>query len=71
MSLPVYLNVAQYPRRMRWFMAGAWLVIGLKCVVVWWAMAHWNAPMHPLWVVGPTLLFAALVTGIWLTHRPD
>jgi len=49
----------------------AWAVIAAKCTVVWWAMIHWNMPYHPLWVVGPTVVFAALATAIWLTHHED
>lgn len=52
-------------------MAVAWALIAVKCVVVWWAMIHWSVATHPLWVVGPTLMFAALVTAIWLTHHSE
>ncbi len=71
MDLPIHVNVAQYPRRLRWFMAIAWLVIVAKCLLVWWAIGHWNVALNPLWVVGPTLIFAALVTAIWLTHHAE
>lgn len=71
MDLPIHVNIAQYPRRLRWFMAAAWLLIALKCVFVWWAIEHWNVALHPLWVIGPTLMFATLVTAIWLTHRSE
>jgi hypothetical protein len=64
-------NTAQYPRRMRWFMTIAWMVIGVKCVLVWWAIDHWNIPVHPLWVVAPTLIFATLVTALWIAHQSD
>jgi hypothetical protein len=49
----------------------AWALIGLKCVLVWWAMAHWRVPIHPAWIVAPTIIFAALATGLWATHRQD
>lgn len=52
-------------------MAVAWVLIAVKCVLVWWAMNHWAFATHPLWVVGPTLLFAALVTAILLTHHSE
>ncbi len=71
MNTPGYINVAQYPKRVRWFMMVAWVVIAVKCLLVWWAIGHWNVPVHPMWVIAPTVMFAALVTGIWLTHRPD
>jgi len=71
MHLPVQINVAQYPQSVRRFMGIAWILIVVKCVVVWWAMLHWNVPLHPMWIVGPTLIFATLASVIWLTHRPD
>ncbi len=56
---------------MRWFMAVAWVVIAAKCWFVWWATNHWNLAFHPLWIIAPTLVFATLVTAIWLTHRSE
>ena len=71
MNLPIHIDIAQYPRRVRWLMAVAWALIAVKCVVVWWAIGRWSVPVHPLWVVAPTLVFAALATAIWATHRAD
>jgi hypothetical protein len=71
MNLPLHIDVAQYPRRVRWFMAIAWVAILVKCVLVWWAMGHWHVPYHPMWIVGPTLAFAALASALWLTHYED
>lgn len=56
---------------MRWFVAVAWVIILAKCVAVWWAIVHWNVPVHPLWVIGPTLAAAALATLLWATHDED
>jgi hypothetical protein len=70
-NFPGHMSLAQGPKRVRWFMAVAWALIAVKCVVVWWAMIHWSVATHPLWVVGPTLVFAALVTAIWLTHHSE
>lgn len=50
-------------------MAIAWIVIIAKCGWVWWAVDHWHLPFHPLWIVLPTLVAAALATVLWLTHR--
>jgi hypothetical protein len=66
-----HLDEVRYPVRMRWFLAAIWLVIVAKCVAVWWAMVHWSVPMHPAWVVVPTLAFAGVATAIWLTTRDD
>jgi hypothetical protein len=71
MHLPVNINVGQYPRRMRWFMFALWIVIAVKCILVWWAMDHYRVPFHPLWIVAPTIVFAALASGLWLIHEPD
>lgn len=59
------------PGPMRWFVAIAWVVILAKCALVWWAIGHWNVPVHPLWVIGPTLAMAALATLLWATHDED
>jgi apolipoprotein N-acyltransferase len=45
--------------------AGFWVVIGLKCAAVWWIMVHYHVPINPLWVVVPTLMFAALCTAVY------
>jgi hypothetical protein len=71
MNLHLHLDVAQYTPRVRWFMAAAWVLIVAKCFLVWWAIGHWNVPIHPLWIVAPTVAFAALATSIWLTHHED
>ncbi|MBX3749795.1 MAG: hypothetical protein KF897_06885 [Opitutaceae bacterium] len=71
MNSPVHIDLEQYPPRVRWFMAIVWAVILVKCVVIWWAMVHWSVPLHPLWIVAPTLVFAATATAIWLTHRRE
>ncbi len=71
MNLPVHLEIGQSAARVRWFVAIGWSLIGVKCTLVWWAMVRWNVPFHPLWIVGPTLLFALLATALWLTHHED
>ena len=71
MNLPIHIDVAQYPRRVRWFVGIAWMLIAVKCVLVWWAIGHWNVPIQPLWIIAPTLAFAALATALWATHHAD
>jgi len=56
---------------MRWFLLAAWLIIAAKCVAVAWAIQHWAVPVHPAWIVAPTLLMAALATVLWVAHRED
>jgi hypothetical protein len=59
-------DVTRYPVRMLWFLGVVWVLILAKCTLVWWAIGHWNVPIHPAWIVLPTLLFAVLATGLWL-----
>ena len=60
------MDVNRYPVRVCWFVGAVWMAILVKCALVWWAMIHWHVPFHPAWIVGPTLLFALLPTGLWL-----
>jgi len=43
-----------------------WLVIAAKCLLVIWVIDHWAVPFHPYWINVPTILMAALVTGLYL-----
>lgn len=61
----------RHPVSMRWFVSLAWVVILAKCALVWWAIDHWNVPVHPAWIIGPTLGMAALATLLWLGHVED
>lgn len=69
MNPHVRFDLAHYPRRIRWVMGITWLLITVKCTLIWWAIGYWHVPFHPLWIVGPTLAFAILATSMWLTHR--
>ncbi len=51
------------------FLTLAWVAILAKCVWVWWAVQHWHLPVHPLWIIAPTLACAALATWLWLVER--
>jgi hypothetical protein len=68
---PFHVDATRYPVRMRWFLGVAWVVILAKCVLVWWAMNHWHVPIHPAWVIGPTLMLAALATVLWIAPHAD
>jgi hypothetical protein len=61
--------LARLSRSNRWFLGIAWLVIVAKCCVVGWVIPHYHVPIHPLWVIGPTVFFAAWVTVLWTTHH--
>lgn len=43
-----------------------WAIIVAKCALIWWLMRHYHVPIHPLWVVVPTLMFAALITAVYV-----
>ena len=45
-----------------------WVIILTKCFLTPWAITHWQVPVHPAWVIVPTLMFASLVTLLVLTH---
>jgi hypothetical protein len=53
----------------RWFLGVAWVVIVAKCLFVCWAIPHFHVPVHPMWIIGPTLSCAAFVTVLWTTYR--
>jgi apolipoprotein N-acyltransferase len=51
--------------RMERLLGVFWVVIVVKCVLVWWVMRHYRMPFSPLWVVVPTVIFAALCTALY------
>ena len=58
----------QTPRNRRveqWLIVG-WIFIAVKSVLVVWAVHRWHVPFNPLWVIAPTVMFAALCTGLYL-----
>jgi hypothetical protein len=64
-------DAIRHPVRMRWFLGVVWVVILAKCALVWWAIGHWHVPVHPAWIVLPTLILAALATGLWLAAHDE
>lgn len=57
---------AGMPRRVRLFLEVCWVVIIAKCLAVPWVITRWQIPVHPGWVIVPTLIFGALVTVVVL-----
>jgi hypothetical protein len=43
-----------------------WVLIALKCTLIWWAITAYAVPIDPLWLVVPTVAFALLATGLYL-----
>jgi flagellar biosynthesis protein FliR len=70
MQAPVVIPTA-VPQRIRLWLAIGWAVIIAKCLAVPWLIARWQIPVHPGWVIGPTLIFAALITLLVRVHRWD
>lgn len=70
-NLSLQIDAERYPEKMRWFLLGAWVLILAKCVAVWWAIDHWQVPIHAAWIIVPTLMMAALATAVWLVHTED
>lgn len=56
------------PRRVALALVIGWLLIIAKCLATPWAIARWDIPVHPGWVIVPTLMFAGLVTTLALVH---
>jgi hypothetical protein len=61
LSLP-----AGMPRRIRLLLEACWVVLVAKCLAVPWVVAHWQIPVHPAWVIVPTLVFGVLITVVAL-----
>jgi hypothetical protein len=52
------------PRVERVLVAG-WIVIGVKTLAVLWLFRRYSIPVNPLWVIAPTIVFAAVCTLIY------
>jgi hypothetical protein len=38
----------------------------MKCSAIWWAIETYHVPIHPMWLVGPTILFGLLATAVYI-----
>ena len=56
-------------RRSELVLIVGWLLVFAKIAAVRWACRAYAVPIDPWWIIGPTLLFAALCT--WLYVRRD
>ena len=44
-----------------------WVLIALKCWLVTWLIHKYQVPVHPMWVIAPTIVFALVCTFVyWL-----
>ena len=46
-----------------------WAIILVKCLLTPWVIARWQVPIHPGWVIVPTLILAVVITAIVLARR--
>jgi hypothetical protein len=51
--------------RVEKFIFVCWLLIAAKCGLVVWLVQRYHVPVHPLWINGPTILFALLGTAVY------
>ena len=56
--------VARNPAVERLILAG-WLLIVIKCFAILWAINYWAVPIHPYWIIVPTILMAAFGTAVY------
>jgi hypothetical protein len=54
--------------RTRLIIIVGWMLILAKCVLVTWAIQHWQMPIAPGWLIWPTIACGMLATWVWLMH---
>lgn len=52
-------------RRSELVLVVGWGLVLAKCVLAWWACRTYSVPVHPAWIIVPTLLGAALCTALY------
>lgn len=65
---PAPRSNAHAPRSIVVGVVVGWILIALKCVVLPDLFQRWQIPIHPGWVIVPTLVFAGLVTLLIAMH---
>ncbi len=53
-------------RRLERLFAICWVLIVIKSFAVIWLFDRYHVPVNPLWVIAPTVIFAALCTAVYL-----
>jgi hypothetical protein len=53
-------------RRVEQLLIACWVLIAMKSILAVWAVHRWHVPFNPLWVIAPTVMFAALCTAVYL-----
>jgi hypothetical protein len=53
-------------RRVERLIAVCWVIIVIKSFAVIWLFDRYHVPVNALWVIAPTIFFAALCTAVYL-----
>jgi hypothetical protein len=53
-------------RRVERVIGICWALIVIKSFAVIWLFDRYHVPVNPLWVIAPTVIFAALCTAVYL-----
>ena len=53
-------------RRVERVIAACWVLIIIKSIAVVWLFDRYLIQVNPLWVIAPTIIFAALCTVVYL-----
>lgn len=62
----VHLKERRQPsRKVERLILIGWLIIVSKCFVVAWAIERYSIPIHPGYVIVPTLFMAAICTALY------
>jgi hypothetical protein len=61
---PVNPSRAPIPRKVAVGLVIGWALIAVKCALTPYVMTRWHVPVAPVWVIGPTLVFALLVSAL-------
>jgi len=64
-TTPVPAAEPRNRRSERWIVIG-WVLIAVKCTALWWLINAYHVPIHPMWLVGPTVLFGLLATALYI-----
>lgn len=56
---------ARNKRSERWLVIG-WVMIGVKSCALWWLINAYKVPIHPLWLIVPTVMFGLLATALYI-----
>jgi hypothetical protein len=51
------------------FVVGGWILILTKCILASIAIHHWNIPIADFYVWGPSVIFGATCTFLYLTRE--